>query len=144
MVVYVPLPGGVLAQELPRGTAVVGTGVANYRGDLTVALARPRATHPVQNFADRVAAARALLGDFQERRTVRPGEVLPVARFRNDRVLVEYAADAEEIAGWLGVDRLDDGELRTTRSVVQALAVEFDRARLAPRNRRPGPTARAS
>ena len=101
LTVYLPDPAGALAATTPAASAIVGSGVSNYRGELELVIEPPRVVHPVQNFADRVEAAGWRLRGMTPRLAVPSAEVFPVARLVGDTV--------------------DEGDLRTTRSVVTAL-----------------------
>ena len=138
VIVYLPVAGGAL-DDVRDGSAIVGTGRPNYRGNLAVAVGEPRTGPLAQNFADRVEAAALELRDTSKLREAPESDLVPVASFQSDRVTVEYAREGEVLLSWLGVAALDEAELQTTRSVVHGLQREFERARTEtaqPRRRR--------
>jgi hypothetical protein len=138
VIVYLPLAGGALA-DVRDGSAIVGTGRPNYRGNLAVAIAEPQVRELAQNFADRVEEAAIELRDTSKLREVPESDAVPVATFQGDRVTIEYAREGGLLMSWLGVSTLDNAELQTTRSIVHGLQREFERARSdtpQPRRRR--------
>jgi hypothetical protein len=126
-ILYVPVPGSPLEAQVERGSAIVAVNDAQPDGRLEVEIEGRRFQESMPaNFADRVERCieRWRRGASGLRRRLVPAhELVPVAdcSLRTGAITVEYEHEAALLAAWLGRDRIDDADLRTTRSVIGEL-----------------------
>lgn len=127
-ILYVPAPGSPLDADVERGSAIVAAYEPRVDGRVEIEIEGKRFKEsPSVNYADRVERClerwRSTSSSVR-RRLVPAEELVPVAEcdLRGGLIELEYEHEAGVLADWLGQDLLDDGELRTTRSVIGELS----------------------